>query len=126
GGARRGDRRIKIRRRARRERPKHELTVDRRAGLERAGTIAPLTVDEVRVVPAEPRLGPGDGRLEPGVELLVVGAQGRVGDLDPGRGVGRHGKTLMAGGCRGDCGQSSAATTSASVAAMPSGAPGRR
>ncbi len=34
--ARRGDRRIEVRRRARRERPEQELAVDRRTGLERA------------------------------------------------------------------------------------------
>ena len=45
--------------------------------------VALLAVDEVAVIRAEAGLG----LLEPGLvgllELLVVGAQGRVGDLDP-------------------------------------------
>ena len=54
--------------------------------------VAPLAVDVVLVVPAELGLGLGDGRLEPGVELLVVGAERRVGDLDARCGIGGHGR----------------------------------
>jgi len=52
---------------------------------------SPLAVDVVLVMPAELGLRVGDGRLEAGVEFLVVGAQGGVGDLDAWLGIGGHG-----------------------------------
>ena len=66
-----------------REGAQHDVAIDRRADLERPVAVAPGAVD---VVPAVGRRSlvraVAEGRLELGVELLVVGAQGRVGDLD--------------------------------------------
>ena len=78
------------RRRRRRRRPRCPWrtcprTMSRSIGerdLERPVAVAPLAVDEVPVVAAEARPRLVEAGLEPGVELLVVGAQRRVGDLD--------------------------------------------
>ena len=50
----------------------------------------PGAADEVLVVPAQPRLDPGDRLLEARVELLVVGLERGVRDLDARLGVGGH------------------------------------
>ena len=118
GGARRGDRGVDVggRRASRTSRRSMSRSIGERAS-NVLGAVAPLAVDVVLVVPAELGLGLGDGRLEAGVELLVVGAQGRVGDLD----ARLRNSVVMVEGPRGRsvsrkrCGQSSAATTSASV-----------
>ncbi len=91
GGTRCGDRLVDVRRGGGRERPEEQVPIDRRARLERLGAIAPLAVDVVLVLPAELRPCRRHGRLEACVQLLVVGAQGRVGDLDARLGLGRHG-----------------------------------
>ena len=52
--------------------------------------VAPGAVDQVLVVRPEPGLDAGHGLFEAGVQLLVVGAERRVGDLDARLGVGRH------------------------------------
>ena len=79
----RGDGVIDVGGRAAGERPEHQLGVDGRAGFERADTIAPHAVDKVLVVRAELTADLGRRLLEPRVQVLVVGAERRVGDLDP-------------------------------------------
>ena len=64
-----------------------------------AVAVALRAVDDVAVDLAQPRLRPLEPRLVLRVELLVVGAQGRVGDLDP---LGGHSAGLSrAGASRG-------------------------
>ena len=108
-----------------RERPEHDVRVDRRADLERTVAVAPGAVHEFWWWPPSPARTASDRVLEAGVELLVVGAERRVRDLDPRLLVGGHWVPRCrcgrdAPGSEG-CGQSSAATTSASDAAMASG-----
>ena len=73
-----------------RERPEEDVGVDRRADLERALAVALLAVDVVAVALAQPGLR----SLEPGLvgdlEVLVVGAEGGVGDLETRLRLGRH------------------------------------
>ena len=66
-----------------RERPDEDVGVDRRADLERAVAVALRAVDDVAVDLAQPRLRPLQPCLVLLLQLLVVGAQGRVRDLDP-------------------------------------------
>ena len=71
--------------------PRTMSRVDRRADLERAVAVAPGAVDVVAGgAPPSSALARRHGRLEAGVQLLVVGAQRGVGDLDARLGVGRH------------------------------------
>ncbi len=87
---------VDIARRALRERPEDQVAIDRRANLERAVAVAPGAVDVVAVVAAEAGPDPPDGVLEPAMEVFVVGAKGRVRDLDPRLLAGRHaGWSLM-------------------------------
>ena len=72
------------------ERPDEDLAVDRRADLERAVPVALPASDEVAVVLPEPGPGPLHAGLVERVELLVVGAQGCIGDLQAGLGLGGH------------------------------------
>ena len=58
--------------------------------VELAVAVALLAVDEVAVVAVEQRLGLGETRLVLAVELLVVGAEGGVGDLETRLRLGRH------------------------------------
>ena len=97
GGARCGDCGIDVRGRPGRKCAHEKVAIDRRARLELVRAIAPLAVDVVLVMPAELGLRLGDGRLESGVQLLVVGAQRRVGDLDARCGIGRHGRRPRVG-----------------------------
>ena len=81
--------------------------VDRRAHLERAGAVAPGAVDVVPVRAAERARAFARAGLELRVELLVVGAQRRVGDLDSRCGLGGHGgRGLVAGRSWDECGLS--------------------
>ena len=91
---RRGDRSLRVGSIALGERPDEDLAVDRRTDLEPArAALDPLAVDVVRVVAAELGLRLLDTGLVQGVELVVVGPKGRVGDLDSrlrGLGLGGH------------------------------------
>ena len=80
------------------ERPDEDVGVDRRADLERAIAVALRAIDEVPVDCAQPRPGLLQARLVQRVQLLVVGAQGRVGDLDP---LSGHSEGSRAGAPRG-------------------------
>jgi hypothetical protein len=81
--------------RATRERPQEDVRVDRRARLERPDAIAPRPVDVVAVIPAELAARLPGSFLERRMQLLVVGAQRRVRDLDARLGLGRHGRSLV-------------------------------
>ena len=91
---------IDVRGRAGRERAHEDVAIDRRPRLEAVRPVAPLAVDVVLVVPAELGLRVGDCRLETGVQLLVVGGERCVRDLDARCGIGRH--LGVASGWRGD------------------------
>ena len=90
GGTSRGDGVVDVLGRAGRERPDDEVAVDRRGHVERRRAIAPGAIDVVSIVAAEARPDPRRRLLEPAMEVLVVGAEGRVGDLDPRLLVGGH------------------------------------
>ena len=82
-----------------RERPDEDVGVDRRADLERAVAVALRAADDVAVDLAQPRLRPLQPCLVLLLQLLVVGTQGRVRDLDP---LGGHlGGLSRAGASRG-------------------------
>ena len=84
-GSTRGlDRALRVLSVALRERPDEDVPVDGRAGLEGPRrAVDPAAVDEVPMVGAEPGAGLLDALLVQRVELLVVVAERRVGDLDP-------------------------------------------
>ena len=90
GGSCSGDRRVDVGRGGGRERPEEDVPVDRRAGLEGAVAVSPLPVDEVAVPLPERRADMLGGGFERAVELLVVGPQRGVGDLDPRLRLGGH------------------------------------
>src|SRR5487761_2288205 len=98
-----------------RERAHEDAVVDRRAELEGARAVAPDATDEVLVVGTQAGPGPGNARLVELVQLQVVVAERRVGDLD----AFGHWRFPSCG--RSADRQSSAATTSASETATASG-----
>ena len=73
-----------------REVTEDEIPVDRRGDGRLAVADALTAADEVAVVAVELALGLGQARLVKRVQLLVVGAERRVGDLQAGLGLGRH------------------------------------
>ena len=95
GTARRRDRLVDVRRRAAGERPEEDLRIDRRAGFERPDAVPPGAIDVVPVDGAELAADLGRGLLEAGVQILVVGAQCGVRDLDARLGLGRHSGSLV-------------------------------
>ena len=81
-----GDRVLDVIADAAREGADQDVGIDRRADLEGPVAIALDAIDDVAVVAPEARSRPLEAGLELGVELLVVGAQGGVGDLGTRRG----------------------------------------
>ena len=103
-----------------------DLAVDRRAQLEGAVAIADMAIDEVAVVGTEASLRLLQPGLVGGVERLVVGAQRRVGDLQPGGGLGRHGRQVSVdGGLAGARSARSASGVQSTPASVPRPMPDR-
>ena len=75
---------------ARREMAEDDVVVDRRADGELAVAHALTAVDQVQMVAVELRLRLGQAGLVLAMELLVVGAECRVGDLETRLRLGRH------------------------------------
>ena len=67
-----------------------DVAVDRRMDGELAVTAPLPAVDDVRMVAAELGLRLGEAGLVLAVELLVVGAEGGIGDLETRLRLGRH------------------------------------
>ena len=84
------DRLLDVAARALREVAEDQVAVDRRGDGRLGLGLALEAVDEVPVVPAELALRLLEAGLEGRVELLVVVAERRVGDLEPRSGFGGH------------------------------------